>query len=860
MAGDLSHTTEIERMRKDAQDLLRALHAEQFPDDDAIRTLRAQVEQGANDVISAAEAPVTLGIVGEFSVGKSLLLGTMLGRPDLLPVEDRATTGNVTALHLRPGSLDEPTRFDGDPEICYMSESELTECVRRILDHLVSHYRQVLQRDLPELDGYDPVKQNWDRLVTVCKRLWGPDSSGNPNILKTAEELLRIRAAHLSGKGLLGMVVTVPDARVRRAAVELGSSGEIPDTYPEFPVGTASTFAVRSDDNALRISFPLIKRVTYKVTVNAKLWPLDSLRGANDEVVLLDFPGLTASRSARRDEYLSSAELKDVHTIITVFSMRKPDTQTPHDFRSMLEQHGRQRTELEESILAVGNRFDEIDIPAALATGPVTFGAIRDAVGSVGRFVDTARALVGRQGPVDRQDAQIVIVSAVAAISHYKYPVSFQGEEQERLEAAVGAAPKSMASWGEVGRRLALSEPKSHWADVLTEYGKDGGLKELRSLVEDHAAKHGLVNKHKVVERADRRLREQLPQLERALSPEHGSPGEDEAARRTLGEVFDEFRRMHREISTAARDFRDPMQITMQGGSQLLGSARDRAVTAVFTWPYWQTLMLRAERGYVRKGTRRVSKFGQAREEETSRTFLDAYRTTLIDTVEWSRAQFAEAVLAWVDTHNGRLADLRDRLADPDVMRALDAGLARLRAAGDTSEYLMAMQHVADLRVLLDVGDDGKEPGLLTEACPSRSPADDEITASYPLFIGVQGTASAALPWHPDVPEKPGESDQRLVRHQVYVFRLRRQLATGVADAAVRRLTGEVDQFYKTLRERLEDVFNYIPGPDKLRQMFPPDPGSAEASDAAGDPAPPEPTGSPVRELLREWAGRPRVA
>jgi len=858
MAGDLSHTTEIERMRKDAQDLLRALHAEQFPDDDAVRALRARVEQSAKDVISAAEASVTLGIVGEFSVGKSLLVGTMLGRPDLLPVEDRATTGNVTALHLRPGKPGEPTRFDGDPEICYMSESELSECVRRILDHLVRHYREVLQRDLPELDDYDPVRQDWDRLVTVCKRLWGPESSGNPNILKTAEELLRIRAAHLSAKGLLGMVVTVPDARVRRAAIELGSSGEIPDTYPDFPVAPASTFAVRNDDSALRVSFPLIKRVAYKVTVDTGLWPLDSLRGANEEVVLLDFPGLTASRSARRDEYLSSAELKDVHTIITVFSMRKPDTQTPHDFRSMLEQHGRQRTELEESILAVGNRFDEVDIPATLATGPVTFGTIRDAVGSVGRFVDTARALVGRQGPADRQDAQIVIVSAVAAISHYRYPVSFQGEEQERLEAAVGAAPASMTGWGQVAGRLAASEPTSHWAAVLTEYGSDGGLKKLRHLIENHAAKHGLVNKYKVVERADRRLREHLPQLERALSPEHAGPGESEAARRTLGEVFDQFRRMHREISTAARDFRDPMGITMQGGGQLLGSARDRAVTAVFTWPYWQTLMLRAERGYVRKGTRRPSLFGQAVEEETSRTFLDAYRATFVDTVEWSRAQFAEAVVAWVDKNNGRLADLRDRLADPHVMRALDAGLARLRAIGDNNDYLLAMQYLADLRILLQV-DDGKEPGLLTEACPSRSPADDEIAASYPLFIGVQGTGSAALPWHPDVPEQPGESDQRLVRHQVYVFRLRRQLATGVADAAVRRLTGDVDQFYKKVRERLEDVFNYIPGPDKLRQMYPPDPGPADAS-SDGDPAAPEPTGSPVRELLREWAGRPRVA
>ena len=117
MADARSYQLEIERMREDAHDLLKALYAEHFPDDDVVRGLRARIEQSATEVIRAADDPVTLGIVGEFSVGKSLLLGTLLGRPDLLPVEDRATTGNVTALHLRPGKPGEATRFEGDPEI-----------------------------------------------------------------------------------------------------------------------------------------------------------------------------------------------------------------------------------------------------------------------------------------------------------------------------------------------------------------------------------------------------------------------------------------------------------------------------------------------------------------------------------------------------------------------------------------------------------------------------------------------------------------------------------------------------------------------------------------------------------------------
>jgi hypothetical protein len=877
MADSRSYQHEIARMREDAHDLLQALYTEQFPDDDAVGALRARIEQSATEVIRAADDPVTLGIVGEFSVGKSLLLGTLLGRPDLLPVEDRATTGNVTALHLRPGNDGERTRFDGDPEIHYLTAEELAKCVRTIMDHLVHHYTGVLHRDLPELDGYDPVTQGWDRLVAVCRRLWGPETSGNPIILDTARELLRIRAAHLSGGGLLGEVVAIPDTRVRQAAIELGTDGGGLASYPDFPVRTITKSAVKGDDGALRISFPLIRRVAYKVTVDAGLWPLDSLRGSDDEVVLLDFPGLTASRSARRDEYLSSTELRDVHTIITVFSMQKPDTKTPLEFRSMLQQHGRERAELDQSILAVGNRFDMIDVPATLAAGQPTAEMLLDHAGLVGRFADTARRLVGRQDQAaagqwdqrDSADSQITIVSAVAGISHYAYPVSFPAEEQERLDASLREVPASMASWGDVGARLAAAQPGSRWARVLTDFGKDGGISALRQLIEDHAARNGLVNKFKVVERADRRLREQLPQLERLLAPEHAGAGETERAQELLAQVFDDFRRLYGEIDAAAREFGDPTRVTLADGAPLIGGIRNRAVTEVFTWPYWQQFLQRAEHGYVAKGTRRarVRFRGTADQDETTRTFLDQYRDTLQRTARWGRIQLAESVRAWADHHNGKGADLRDRLADEDVRRYLDMGLSRLRAVKD-ADYEDALQALADLNVLLEIEGDG-EPGILASA---RDMADadgspplglDESTASYPLFIGADGAGSAAMPWHPDVPERPGEADQLLVRHQVYVFRLRRQLAMGAADAVTRQLSAEIDQIYQYLRAVLGEISSLIPGSMQLGQMFPESsgaPGQGDADSEPPDPSepsePPPPPVSPVRDLLREWARR----
>jgi hypothetical protein len=52
-------------------------------------------------VREAAAAPVRVGLAAEFTTGKSVLLGVLLGRPDLLPAKRRATTGVITEIRPR---------------------------------------------------------------------------------------------------------------------------------------------------------------------------------------------------------------------------------------------------------------------------------------------------------------------------------------------------------------------------------------------------------------------------------------------------------------------------------------------------------------------------------------------------------------------------------------------------------------------------------------------------------------------------------------------------------------------------------------------------------------------------------------
>ena len=69
------------------------------PPDAPWRPLLEAVHDAAKTVEQNALAPVKIGVVGEFSAGKTLLLGSLIGYADALPVSELPTTGNVTALN-----------------------------------------------------------------------------------------------------------------------------------------------------------------------------------------------------------------------------------------------------------------------------------------------------------------------------------------------------------------------------------------------------------------------------------------------------------------------------------------------------------------------------------------------------------------------------------------------------------------------------------------------------------------------------------------------------------------------------------------------------------------------------------------
>src|SRR6516164_3548161 len=98
----MQEADKIRKLKAYAQGVLAALEAESPAVDRGVESLLQTIRSAAQETVRRAGAPVKIGILGEFNAGKTLLLGSLIGYADALPVSEVPTTGNVTALRFRP--------------------------------------------------------------------------------------------------------------------------------------------------------------------------------------------------------------------------------------------------------------------------------------------------------------------------------------------------------------------------------------------------------------------------------------------------------------------------------------------------------------------------------------------------------------------------------------------------------------------------------------------------------------------------------------------------------------------------------------------------------------------------------------
>lgn len=843
---------QVAQLRQDAERAIKAIEAQPIPDDDGVRTKRDRALTEATELLRLAKDPITIGVVGEFSAGKSLLIGTLLGKPDLLPIEGRATTGNVTALRLMPAESGTDSHIDDrEPVVVeYLSEDRLNNAARYMVRQLIEAAVNVPGLDTaPLTELVDTALDDlFASVETWCRQLWSTgatkEEERNPEVKHAAWELLRLRETVRNAATLVGQSLEVSQ-KMAKAALDLGDRAPIPKEFPEPRIQLLDRDTVRRNPDALRATFLLIRRVVYTVRVPAKIWDLSALRDEN-EVMLLDFPGLGSEASHNRDEHLCERELEDVSTILVVLKGDHPGAKGPQKFYSMMQKPGRSWATLADAILIAGNQFDRVAAPTLPSAEPVDITRITSASEDLRGFRTTVRDLI------DQREHQCQVVSSVAAMDYYQLSYhEGSPESREKIALAVREAGPKVAVWGELGRRLEAARPGDPWGAQLRALGTDGGIAALRALIENHAQIRGLRLKVEVMDRHRQIMVTHLERLCRAIT----TAASPVATARQQGQRLSAFlRELVTGLQSVRRQAVDPTQFPASAGSAvtvtspLVDQLRAETVRRVYEWPQWNDILGRAENFVVprravavRRRRSRVIDEWASEDTDTTTVLFRSFQAVVAEVGELAADQVLAAAKSWAEDRHQELAPLRERYADEElrelVQRAFDE-LEREQRRRDLR--LTALEDALDLEWLSPAFDD--EVANLGEP-------DQEVTDRFPL------RSDHLLPWHPQRSADPDTFTDRATRHQIEVFRIRRAVARAAADLVAEYADTVLSALGNLVREEIEDrIQPRIPTAIDLRRIAPTR-ARRGAPPAAEEPRE-DPSSAPVCVLLAEWSMR----
>lgn len=842
---------ELQEYVRDVEAFLEELDPPQTPQEEAAREAlaRAAAKLGVR-----VAAPLSLAVVGEFTVGKSLLLGALLGRPDLLPVEERPITGNITVLRLREGTAGAGTRLGDTSKIHFMTRDRLASCVREITQELA----RLLDEQLPQLKAGDVLggvdliggPQGWTPFLAWYRCLWGRQTPGLQHVeadlissrfRDAALELLRIRDAEQGQQGLLGSEPVELGTEAVRRVLELPVASATPDTAPAPRKLTITREDVTAGGAALSDCFPLVERVEQIVEVDPVYWPLGELPAGRD-VQILDFPGVGAVGSFGRDRNLSRQALQDIHSILLVLPAHHLPSDIALDFWQMLAADGRSQEALGTAALLVANQFDRIVVPALGAGQPGGTGLGRvDSLNSLEAF---APKIIG-QG--DNRE-QIFLASAVTGLLLEQQPWERASEQTRDVirDAAERLADIHRPTWHEFAARLEQDRPDSRWPQRLRAYEEDGGLGAIRRGVQRHLARHGDAHRLERAHAAQRDLDLALRAYRRA------APRDDPPEAAAYREAAARFRELGKLIGRILDDIEllDDAGLSKRPEAPVPPDAetsRAKVRAAVYGAHWWEQLVQRALRS-----PDHLVPHGRPTETDpfSPRRRRPRPRPTADDTTVFQ--QLFERVLA-----DQRVLDLQELDKWLEEWRGYwSAEIGPLREWLDSDEESALLlpelytRRLHNPQILVDLLED-LDVDALVESVTENAPAFLESTAAEPAHA-FPLQPGHALPWHAESDNGDTEADERS-RHPLAVLQMRATVADAAAGQVGTQLQGllrwvlqEFRDTFDGARESLLDLDAFRPPVSRKAADRPEDDRPREAEDGSG-------RGPTIDDLIRKW-------
>lgn len=493
-----------------------------------------KLKEYAEKTKERAASPVKIAIMGEVSSGKTLLVGSLIGYADALPVNEIPTTGNVTAIHLIQQE-DEKTTQVGQFKVEYLSEQGVKEC----LEFMLSEAKQRAQavklssqqlEDLKKLTATNSV--DWDGILEWCEQTWNTTNLELRYLIR--ELVIFARNYKANGKDICGKTYNIAQTTAKQG-LKLGELANISQMdFSQLPPQPQQWQNLK-EPSALELqqSFSLVRRIDVTVEVSKQVWDLSSLKGSN-EFVLLDLPGLGSENSGVRDTWLSLLEIEEVQTFLLLLNGRASSPgQAATKIRTKIQEH--KGEDLEERIVVGVGRFNQLPLTATNKE------ALNQLIDDKGPFsstsekvltdLDTLKQIITSAESLITKKDRIVLLSQTFGLAELAQKSSlmqvcspeFQPELNQVKQTDTDEY-KLRQKWKKLSEILQKSEPRNTLARQLSDFADDGGIGRLRSLLEEHVAEHGLKLLHEDTRNVARSLRQQQKDLKKILEEIRENP------------------------------------------------------------------------------------------------------------------------------------------------------------------------------------------------------------------------------------------------------------------------------------------------------------------------------------------------
>lgn len=561
--------------------------------DDCLLRLR----EAAEKTVELATSPVRIGVMGEFSSGKTLLLGSLIGYADALPISENPTTGNVTAIHIVPQSGFVTTQANNF-RVEYLSHQGVNECLQFMLQEA---NRRTLAAGLAPMP-LSTLNTSPD-ILSWCEETW--NSSKNLELRYLLRELvLFLRAYQAYGEAMCGGHYQIDAVTAREGlqlidqpmAIQTLRFEDLPPPHIKLPSPPQ-----RLPTKLLQNSFPLIRRVDIEVKISREIWDFS---GAS-EFILLDFPGLGAANSGARDTFLSLRELAEVQTILILLNGKTPGSDRAQKIFTMMQQQ-RPGQDLKDLILVGVGRFDQLPLDSE--------GYERE----LDRFIESSRILTEQDVLEKLKVLQTTIDAANAFTTHpdrivLLSPLLGLAELAKRSTTVKAGSPEFLANldypdylerskrlqqkWEILSTRLLQSDARSHLGRQLSYFAQDGGIAKLRELIQNHVATHGLKQLYQDTQRAAENLRQQQENLKNIITDIHeqGIPTAD-------SQELIQFRAAVENLDKTYRNFQKNLgkePLKDRRGDVVSDVVKDELIFKIINWNEWTLLFNKANNGNI---------------------------------------------------------------------------------------------------------------------------------------------------------------------------------------------------------------------------------------------------------------------